>query len=227
MARVNTSKNDQEIKCGAYLRHIRQQRGISLEKVSEKTKILHSLLKNLEEDNYDLLPPPAYLKGIIKRYAQFLKLNPGKVVNLYQKTNGHHLQSGKNDLLPQNRFLVNQISIFPFLRKILRWFFHNILFIIIGLYFLYEILLFLLPPRIVIIAPSTDYSTNQAKIVLKGKVRRGKALFLKGKEIPLNKDGSFQEVIILSPGLNEIDLKAVNNLGKTSFAKRNIIYNAQ
>jgi|GEM_PF-1664069 len=219
------SKKEEEISLGAYLHHVRQQRGISLEKVTEKTKILPHLLKALEEDNYSSLPPSAFLKGMIRKYARFLKLDPEKVIHLYQKSNGRRLVSGKYDLPPQNRFLIKQFNIFPILKKSLLYFLRSAFFILLGIYFLYEGFLFLLPPRIILTSPLTDFSTSQAKLLLTGKVKRGKVLYLKDREIPLGADGSFQEEIILSPGLNKIRLRAINNLGKTTSATRNIIYN--
>lgn len=226
MDRENLSQKE-EVSCGAYLRHVRQQRGISLEKVTEKTKILPHVLKALESDDYSSLPPAAFLKGIVRRYAQFLKLDPEKIVSLYQKSNGRHLASGKYDLPVKNRFRIRQFNIFSILRKSLLYSLRTVFFILLTIYFLYEGSLFLLPPRIILTSPAADFSTTQAKLLLKGRVERGKTLFLKDKAIPLGKDGNFQEEIILSPGLNEIYLKAVNNLGKTTSVTRNIIYSPQ
>ncbi len=94
--------------CGAFLKKMRQEKGWSLEKVSEETKILLSILKDLENDEYKNLPPPVYLKGVIKKYADFLRLDKEKVLRIYQKSNGRNLSSGKYDLLPKNRFLTYQ-----------------------------------------------------------------------------------------------------------------------
>jgi len=62
-----------------------------LEKVSEETKILLSALKDLENDEYKDLPPPVYLRGMIKKYANFLKVDDKKVLELYQESNGRSL----------------------------------------------------------------------------------------------------------------------------------------
>jgi len=214
----------EEISCGAYLRSIRKQKGISLEKVSEKTKILSHLLKSLEEDDYSQLPPSTFLHGMIKKYAQFLELDPDKIIKLYQKSNGRHLSSGKYDLLPHNRFRVKQFNIFPLLKKPLFFVLRISFFVLILAYFAYEIFLFLLPPTIIINSPSANLSTTQPQLVLEGNVIRGKSLFWGDKEIPLDKEGSFQKEIVLVPGLNEIQLRAVNNLGKSTSVTRNIIY---
>ncbi len=221
---MNEGSPKEEILCGAYLRSVRREKGVSLEKVSEKTKILSSLLKSLEEDDYSQLPPSAFLHGMIKKYAQFLELDPDKIIQLYQKSNGRHLSSGQYDLLPHNRFQVKQFNIFLFLKKPLFFVLRISLFILIIAYFVYEIFLFLLPPNIVFSSPSVDFSTTQSQFVLEGKVVRGKSLFWGDKEIPLDKRGNFQKEIVLVPGLNEIELRAVNNLGKSTFVTRNIIY---
>ena len=49
------------------------------------TKIREHLLKAIEEDRYEILKSPAYLKGFLKTYAKYLGLNPDDIVRGYQK----------------------------------------------------------------------------------------------------------------------------------------------
>jgi len=217
--------NDKEnLLCGAFLKKMRQEKGWSLEKVSEETKILLSILKNLENDEYENLPPPVYLKGMIKKYANFLKLDKEKVLGLYQKSNGRNLSSGKYDLLPKNRFLTYQSKFISFSKnicpKILKCFFWGF----ILFYFIYEASFFILPSKIILYSPDRDSTTNQAELIISGKVIRGKRFFIKDQEISFEKDGSFNERIVLAPGINNIQFRAVNILGYETLLVRQIIY---
>ncbi len=217
--------NDKEsLLCGAFLKKMRQEKGWSLEKVSEETKILLSILKDLENDEYENLPPPVYLKGVIKKYANFLKLDKEKVLGLYQKSNGRDLSSGKYDLLPKNRFLTYQSKFVSFFKnispKILKYFFWGF----ILFYFIYEASSFILPAKVILYSPDRDFTTNQAELLISGKVIRGKRFFIKDQEISFEKDGSFDEKIVLAPGINNIQFRAVNILGYETVLVRQIIY---
>ena len=69
---------------GKYLRAERESRNLSLEEVSESTKIRKHVLKAIEEDRYELLAS-VYLKGFLNTYAKYLGLNPNDVTLVYQR----------------------------------------------------------------------------------------------------------------------------------------------
>jgi len=217
--------NDKEnLLCGAFLKKMRQEKGWSLEKASEETKILLSILKDLENDKYENLPPPVYLKGMIKKYANFLKLDKERVLGLYQKSNGRNLSSGRYDLLPKNRFLTYQSKFISFFKniypKILKCFFWGF----ILFYFIYEASFFILPAKIILYSPDRDFTTNQAELLISGRLIRGKRFFIKDQEISFGKDGSFNEKIVIALGINNIQFRAVNVLGYETVLVRQIIY---
>lgn len=60
---------------GSRLQEIRLARSLSLEQVFAKTLIPLRSLRAIEEADIEVLPEPIYLKGLLKRYAQFLGLN--------------------------------------------------------------------------------------------------------------------------------------------------------
>lgn len=73
---------DQEAKLrelGVYLQQQRQARDLSIDAVSEKTRIRSGLILALEAGQLDQLPEPIYLQGFIKRYAEFLGLDGNAV----------------------------------------------------------------------------------------------------------------------------------------------------
>jgi len=70
---------------GKFLRRERETRSISLEQISNFTKIKEHHLKAIEEDRYELLPPALYVKGFLIGYARYLGLDPRDIVLQYQK----------------------------------------------------------------------------------------------------------------------------------------------
>ena len=69
---------------GNYLKTQRESQELSLKQVSESTKIREPLLKALEEDRYDLISSPVYVKGFLDAYARSLGLDPEDVIRQYQ-----------------------------------------------------------------------------------------------------------------------------------------------
>jgi len=70
---------------GQQLAAARRRRGIDLKEAEEATKIRLRLLEALENDQFDLLPDPVYIKGFIRSYASYLKIDPKPLVEEYKK----------------------------------------------------------------------------------------------------------------------------------------------
>jgi len=217
-------ENDKTISLGQYLLKKRQEKGLSLEKISQDTKILISYLKAIEEDKFDELPPPAYLKAIIKKYAQYLRLNQEEVIDLLTQSNHRKWSAGKNDLPPKNRFFIPQVKVIEFLRNFFSRFLKFSLVFLIIFYILYEISFLILPPKIILDSPKEDFSTSNKELVISGKVIRAKSVLLKDQPLTLDERGNFSYNIVLTPGLNQIEIKAINHLGKETTIIRNINY---
>jgi len=69
---------------GARLKKIRQEKGISLEEVQKKTKVHLNILKAIEGDGLTNLSS-IYLKGFIKIYCKFLKVDPKEYIPDYKE----------------------------------------------------------------------------------------------------------------------------------------------
>jgi hypothetical protein len=65
---------DVGLKIGRTLELTRKERGLSLHQVEQETKIRARYLRELERENFDVLPP-VYVQGSLKTYANFLGLD--------------------------------------------------------------------------------------------------------------------------------------------------------
>jgi transcriptional regulator with XRE-family HTH domain len=213
----------EELTCGAYLRKVREQKGITLDKVSQDSKIVKRLLQAIENDDYRVLPPPVYLKGLIKKYAHYLHLDEEQVLEFYQKSNGRKVSSGNKDILPQNRFVTPHSFTFKIFSKVLNQIIRYSLLLIILVYFIFELAQFILPARIIIFYPPQDLMTSVPELTLSGKVIRTKTLYFQDQEISFDSQGFFKEQITLNPGLNVLEFKAINSLGKTTTIEQKVI----
>jgi len=70
---------------GKRLKKGREEKGISLEEVSKATKISKSVLRDLENDHYDALPPPVFIRGFIRSYSRYVGLNEKELLNLWEE----------------------------------------------------------------------------------------------------------------------------------------------
>jgi transcriptional regulator with XRE-family HTH domain len=68
---------------GSSLREARTRRGIAMSDVERETHIRSRYLIALEEDRFDDLPGPAYAKGFLRTYAEFLGLEGQRFVDEY------------------------------------------------------------------------------------------------------------------------------------------------
>ncbi len=68
---------------GAYLRQQREQQGLSLPDVAQKTLVRRSILEDIETGNMEALPEPVYIQGFVRRYAMALKLDGAQVAEAF------------------------------------------------------------------------------------------------------------------------------------------------
>jgi cytoskeleton protein RodZ len=65
------------------LRHAREQRGLSLRDVADRTRIRVTILEAIENHDVDRLPPPIFTRGFVKAYAREVGLDPEAAAALY------------------------------------------------------------------------------------------------------------------------------------------------
>jgi cytoskeleton protein RodZ len=70
---------------GQYLKSLREEKGGTLEEISENTKIAVSNLDFLEKDRYDLLPPRVFVKGFVRSYAKELEIDPDECLIKFEE----------------------------------------------------------------------------------------------------------------------------------------------
>ena len=76
---TGTHEND-PVGLGALLRRAREGRGLTLEQISNETKIPHRHLEALEHDNVALVPGEFYRRAEIRAYARAVRLDQNIVL---------------------------------------------------------------------------------------------------------------------------------------------------
>ena len=70
---------------GSILKDARERKAVSFEDVHTKIRIHPRVLQLLEDNKFDKLPSPLFVKSFLKSYAEFLEINPGELLEAYEK----------------------------------------------------------------------------------------------------------------------------------------------
>lgn len=70
---------------GSFLKNQRESKNISLREVAKNTRVREHILKAIEEDRHDLLPPHTYVKGFLSAYAKYLRLDENEILLRYER----------------------------------------------------------------------------------------------------------------------------------------------
>lgn len=68
---------------GTALQRVRASRGLSLEEAARDTRIRREFLEALEREEFDRLLGDVHVRGCLRTYASYLRLEPEKVVSAY------------------------------------------------------------------------------------------------------------------------------------------------
>ncbi|HHB77290.1 MAG TPA: helix-turn-helix domain-containing protein [Desulfobulbus sp.] len=72
-------ERDTEITPGRYLRKLRKDKGVSVEEVSEATKISIKNIRAIEQSSFDQLPADTFVRGLVTLYGNYLGIDGGKI----------------------------------------------------------------------------------------------------------------------------------------------------
>jgi cytoskeletal protein RodZ len=75
---------------GNTLREARLRRGLDILDCEAETKIRAKYLRAMEEEQFDLMPSPTYVRGFLKSYAEFLDLDGQLVLDEYESRFGEY-----------------------------------------------------------------------------------------------------------------------------------------
>ena len=70
---------------GDFFRRVREYKSISVEELSEFTKISRTYLNCIESEEFESLPAPAYLRGFVAQIAKALKIPHDKAAQAYME----------------------------------------------------------------------------------------------------------------------------------------------
>jgi cytoskeletal protein RodZ len=208
-------KNVGTLTLGERLSKTRSEKRITLSEVSRSAKIQMKYLEYLENGQYEKLPADVYVKGFIRSYAQYLGMDENYLIKLYEREKEIHNNVKKED--PKKSFSspikFSSLVITP--KAIIAVLI--VFFVGLGFFYLYrELSIFISSPRLVVIAPADNFTTENRNITVEGVTEKDSELFINNQSIVVDENGKFSEELALQLGINTINVKSVNRFNKES-----------
>jgi len=85
---------------GTTLRQARERRQLGLDRCEAETKIRARYLRALEDEDFDVLPGPTFVRGFLRSYAAYLGLEGQLFVDEY---NSRHFDPRDDEIFPRRR----------------------------------------------------------------------------------------------------------------------------
>jgi len=74
---------------GQHLRQLREQKHLTIQNVADKLYLDSSVIQALENDSYETLPPPIFVRGYLRGYAKILEVPATALIEKYDAYVGH------------------------------------------------------------------------------------------------------------------------------------------
>ncbi len=99
MSSPETDVVQRNVDFGAVLASARKANNLTLDDICEHLKIPLHVLKEIEANDLDALPPPTFTQGYIRAYAKYLEISEDSVLEIYNRAVPHDQVS---DLKPRS-----------------------------------------------------------------------------------------------------------------------------
>ncbi|MBU3924452.1 helix-turn-helix domain-containing protein [Patescibacteria group bacterium] len=203
------------------LGEMRKKYNLGMDFISAKTKIPQKYLIYLENEKFDKLPAGVYVKGFLKKIAEFYELDQKSFLLLYEKEEGIRKNIDKGRYPALNLVKNPTFIITP---KKITLFAISVMLILFSSFLVYQVSSVFRGPQLIIDSPSDNSVVEGAPILVSGEVKDPMAsVSINGRIIDLKEGGKISQYVNLSPGLNKITISAVNRFKKSNVVVRNVI----
>lgn len=203
---------------GQILQETRQYKKLTLQQVSDGTRIKISFLSAIEKGEYDKLPSPSYAQGFVKNYAEFLGIPGRKIIPLFKR---EFDANNAYRVLPKG-FTRDQPM------RVSRLRLRRMIFLVLGIiliifsYLFYQYRAAFFSPRITLHTPKEGATLGQ-DVQVTGETDPSVLVFVNEDQVTVSEEGEFRKTITLFPGENTVTIVARNTFGKETIIKREVM----
>src|SRR3989344_4807382 len=190
---------------GEILQKARTEKNLDYEAVEKKTRIRKKFLEAIEDNDWDRLPSPTYIKGFIRNYSSYLGLKGEEMVAIFRR---QYTQNEQAKVIPAD--LAEPIGepilkITPQRIIVLS----TILFIVIFVgYLISAYRSFTGAPTLTVSTPLEGEVFNKNSVMITGSTDRDSQVYINNQRIDIDDDGNFKQEVVLDPGINSLTIEA-------------------
>lgn len=199
---------------------IRTVNKIDLNILASETKITKKYLIYLEEGRLDKMPAEIYVKGFLKKIADYYKVDVGDFLRLYKQEECIRQNMDKNK---RPSFNLNNSPTFIITPKTIAALAIGIILVSFIIFFGFQVSAIFKGPELAIDSPSDELIVDSTPLLIEGSIGDPDSIVYINGEIIGLKDGKIAEEINLTPGSNIIKITATNRFKKTSEVIRTVI----
>jgi cytoskeletal protein RodZ len=209
---------------GEQLKKAREVKGLTLYRISTVYHIPKTFLKAVEANRFGLLPDTVYTKGMLKKYLRILGLSDSEYLPLWEEAHAHWKALEETTISekeiasarkPHQRWFITP----TFLQKG----FVVILALLLLMYIGIRLNNALAPAELTVFSPTDEMTTTESSINVTGKTEPEVQIKINNFLVTVDEDGSFQEEINLTNGLNILEIEASKKYRPVQTTLRHIL----
>lgn len=213
---------------GKVLKEHRQQRGLSLKEVSERTKIPLRYLRSIENCRYEELPSTSYAQLYVRNYADFLGLSVDKFSSLFRRDlavryGGERSRRWKLKtaglFYRQNLKEKGKLALIRYRPIATKWIIYFLPLGLILLYLLRQYLIFTRPPKLDVKLSCVQEGKEGRVVRVEGRTDPNAAVKVEGELVVVRSDGSFSTQLFLPSKSKRIQIFVEGINGKRQTKK--------
>jgi cytoskeletal protein RodZ len=206
------------IKVGQKFQEARLQKSLSLEDVSQSTKIKVIFLDAIEKGEYEKLPSVTYAQGFVRNYARFLNLPEKEILALFRR---EFDEEKILRVLPQGFTKTKEFSLSRFKSK-QTLLLISLVFLILAGYILFQYREALVNPSLYITSPKENAVISSSAVTVIGRTDSNSTVFINSFSVSVDNNGVFTKVINVFPGKTTIVIKSVNKFARETVLQRDV-----
>ncbi|PIR79993.1 MAG: hypothetical protein COU25_02490 [Candidatus Levybacteria bacterium CG10_big_fil_rev_8_21_14_0_10_35_13] len=206
------------LRAGEKLQEIRLEKDLTLEEVSENTKIKKKFLEHIENGEYNKLPSVSYAQGFVRNYAKYLGISDREILALFRR----EFDEDKAFRILPKGFESKEHFPVKGLKTKYTFFAVILVFAVFLSYIGFQYRYAFLNPPLDVNSPSETQNVVSSRLEVSGKTDPNAAVYVNEALVNVDSNGYFNKTISVFPGKLIIDVKAINKFGRTTEVKRNV-----
>ena len=198
---------------GEKLKSARLDKKVTLEEAEIATKVRAKYLLALENGDWPVLPPEAYVRSFVSAYAAYLELPKSEIFPLFERE--VKVKRGKSALDLSYKRTVKDMKII-LTPKLLGYTVISLAVVAMFGYIIFQLVSFAGNPMLKVDTPNDNLVSDNDTVAVRGITDANTVLSVNNENIPVADDGHFSTDLKLRQGVNIIHVEAVGKAKKAS-----------